>query len=149
MRVVVLGGCGNFGARIVRALRGDPAVDLLVAGRRLVPASGAEDVPGVVIDIGAPDFAQRLRAQSPDLVIHCVGPYQGQDYSVASAALAAGAHYLDLADGRHFIAEFAAQMNERAIKVGSGGDRRGEHVTRAVIGRSRGAASRAVFTRIN
>ena len=34
MRVVVLGGAGNFGARIVRALRGDPAIDLLVAGRR-------------------------------------------------------------------------------------------------------------------
>lgn len=34
MRVIVLGGTGNFGARIVRALRDDPAIDLLVAGRR-------------------------------------------------------------------------------------------------------------------
>jgi len=66
----MLGGAGNFGARIARALRGDPTIDLLIAGRRLVSVPGAEDVPGVVVDIGAPDFAQRLRALSPELVIH-------------------------------------------------------------------------------
>lgn len=60
MRVIVLGGAGNFGARIARALRGDPTIDLVIAGRRLVSVPGAEDVPGVVVDIGAPDFAQRL-----------------------------------------------------------------------------------------
>lgn len=60
MRVVVLGGAGNFGARIVRALRGDPGIDLLVGGRRLVSVPGAEGVPGVVVDIRASDFAQRL-----------------------------------------------------------------------------------------
>ena len=36
MRVVVVGGAGNFGARIVRALRGDPNIELMVAGRRIV-----------------------------------------------------------------------------------------------------------------
>src|ERR1700761_7540926 len=76
MRVVVLGGAGNFGARIVRALRGDPAIDLLVAGRRLMVVPGCEDAPCAVVDIGAPDFARQLRALSPELVIHCVGPFQ-------------------------------------------------------------------------
>jgi saccharopine dehydrogenase-like NADP-dependent oxidoreductase len=118
VRVIVLGGAGNFGARIARALRGDPTIDLLVAGRRLVTVPGAEDVPGVVVDIGAPDFAQRLRALSPELVIHCVGPFQGQGYGVAKAALAAGAHYLDLADARQFIAEFTAGMNDQSVRVG-------------------------------
>src|SRR5882724_6326887 len=118
MRVIVLGGAGNFGARITRALRGDPKIDLLVAGRRLVSVPGAEDVPGVVVDIGARDFAQRLRALSPELVIHCVGPFQGQGYGVAKAALAAGAHYLDLADGRQFITEFAAAVNPQAVRAG-------------------------------
>ena len=118
MRVIVLGGAGNFGARIVRALRPDPTVDLSVAGRRLMSVPGAEDVPGVVVDIGASDFAQRLRALSPELVIHCVGPFQSQDYGVAKAALAAGAHYLDLADGRQFIVDFAARMNDAAVRAG-------------------------------
>ena len=118
MRVILLGGAGNFGARIVRALRGDPKIDLLVAGRRLVSVPGAEDVPGVVVDIEAPDFAQRLRALSPKLVIHCVGPFQGQGYDVATAALAAGAHYLDLADGRQFVVEFAARIKDQAVRAG-------------------------------
>ena len=48
MRVIVLGGAGNFGARIVRALRGDPTIDLLVAGRRPISVSGAEDQGRVV-----------------------------------------------------------------------------------------------------
>ena len=64
MRVIVLGGAGNFGARIVRALRGDPAIDLMVAGRRIVSVQGAQDVPAVALDIAAADFAGRLRAAS-------------------------------------------------------------------------------------
>ena len=118
MRVIVLGGAGNFGARIARALRGDPTIDLRIAGRRLESVPGAEDVPGVVVDIGAPDFAQRLQALSPELVIHCAGPFQGQTYGVAKAALAAGAHYLDLADGRQFIVEFAAHIKDHAVRAG-------------------------------
>jgi hypothetical protein len=118
MRVVVVGGAGNFGARIVRALRDDPNIELLVAGRRIISVADAEDVPGVLIDIDEAGFAQALKALSPALIIHCVGPFQGQDYRVANAALAAGAHYLDLADGRRFIAEFAATMNAQAVRAG-------------------------------
>jgi hypothetical protein len=118
MRVVVVGGAGNFGARIVRALRGDPTIELVVAGRRKVSVHGAEAVRSVLIDIDGAGFAQSIRDLSPGLIIHCVGPFQGQDYRVANAALAAGAHYLDLADGRRFIADFAAAVNEQAVMVG-------------------------------
>src|SRR6185437_3185261 len=118
MRIVVVGGAGNFGARIVRALRGDPNIDLLVAGRRIISVPDAEDVPGVSINIDKAGFAQALKVLSPGLVVHCVGPFQGQDYRVANAALAAGANYLDLADGRQFIAEFAASVNAQAASVG-------------------------------
>ena len=117
MRIVVVGGTGNFGARIVRALRTDPNIELLVAGRRIISVPAAEDVPGVLVDIDEGGFAQGLKDLSPGLVIHCVGPFQGQDYRVSNAALAAGAHYLDLADGRRFITEFAAGMNDHAVRV--------------------------------
>ena len=66
-------------------------------------------------DIDAADFEMQLRALSPALVIHCVGPFQGQNYRVAQAALAAGAHYIDLADGRQFVAGFAASLNDQAV----------------------------------
>jgi Saccharopine dehydrogenase NADP binding domain len=117
MRIVVLGGAGNFGARIVRALRADPSIELLVAGRRKVSVPATADLPVALLDIGEAGFAHALKALSPALVIHCVGPFQGQDYRVANAALAAGAHYVDLADGRQFIAEFAGRTNDQAVRA--------------------------------
>jgi hypothetical protein len=107
--VVVLGGTGNFGARICRALAEDPDFEVVPAGRTS-PAR-------VRLDLALPDFAARLKAASPDIVIHCAGPFQGQDYRVARAALAAGAHYIDLADGRDFVARFGDSVDADARAV--------------------------------
>jgi hypothetical protein len=108
MRVLVLGGAGNFGARIVGALNDDPTIDLVAAGRRDSVVPGAECVQRALIDIDAWDLPAKIAALKPDLVVHCVGPFQGQNYRVPAAVLAAGAHYLDLADGRDYVANFAA-----------------------------------------
>jgi hypothetical protein len=117
-RVVVLGGAGNFGARIVRALQADPNIELVSAGRRAITVPGAPGVRTAVLDVWGSDFARQLALLQPGLVIHCVGPFQGQDYRVARAALSSGAHYLDLADGRDFVADFAAAMNADAARAG-------------------------------
>jgi hypothetical protein len=116
MRVVVLGGAGNFGARIVRALCQDGGIELVSASRRAQLVPGAERVATAALDVTAADFTTHLAALSPGLVIHCVGPFQGQDYRVARATLSAGAHYLDLADGRDFVANFAG-ANDAAAKA--------------------------------
>lgn len=114
-RVVILGGYGNFGGRIARALAAERDIELVVAGRDAkaaadfvgtLPRSGAK-LEAAAIDHDAPDFPARLRALKPDLVIHTSGPFQGQSYHVARAAIVAGAHYLDLADGRAFVAGIA------------------------------------------
>jgi saccharopine dehydrogenase-like NADP-dependent oxidoreductase len=42
------------------------------------------------------------------LVINASGPYQGTHYGLARAAIAARCHYIDLADGRGFVAGFTA-----------------------------------------
>lgn len=118
MRIVILGGSGNFGARIVRALKDEPGVELYVGARRRRAVEGAEAVRCVEMDLGSPGFATTLRELSPQLVIHCAGPYQGQDYTAARAALAAGAHYLDLADGREFVAGFEGALHAQALAVG-------------------------------
>src|SRR2546427_12115287 len=89
MRAVIIGAFGNFGARICRALEANRGIEVVASSRSA----------GVRLDIGSARFADALGKLSPDLVIHCAGPFQGQGYGVASAALAAGAHYLDLADG--------------------------------------------------
>jgi len=114
MRVVVLGGYGNFGARICRGLAASPAMEVVAAGRH--PKPEREEIAGLKLghaqlDIEASDFAAGLRRLAPALVIHCAGPFQSQDYRVAHAALAAGAHYIDLADGRQFVANFARHLH--------------------------------------
>jgi hypothetical protein len=104
MRTVLIGASGNFGARIARALTNNSDIELIGAGRRT----------GARIDIHAATLERDLAALRPDLVIHCAGPFQGQDYRVVHAALAARAHYVDLADGRDFVARFKETVDATA-----------------------------------
>ena len=108
MRVVVIGGSGNFGARICKALGEDHAIDVVACGRSALTR----------LDIASPRFPEELRSLSPDIVVHCAGPFQGQGYRVALAALAAGAHYLDLADGRGFVCGFGRAAGAAARAAG-------------------------------
>jgi saccharopine dehydrogenase-like NADP-dependent oxidoreductase len=123
-RVVVLGGYGLFGGRIVRELSHDAGLDLFVAGRSRASAErfiATIEAPracaqAIALDTESPDFAAHLHNLAPQLVIDTAGPFQqrrgsGSDhngeiqatYRVASAALAAGAHVIDLADSRDYV----------------------------------------------
>jgi len=125
-RVLVLGGYGHFGGRICRALAGDPSMRLTVAGRDAARAEAFAAPLGasaVGLDHGSAEFARRLAEIRPDLLIHTAGPFQGQDYSVAEACIAAGVHYVDLADGRAFVGgidRLDASARSRGVLVVSG-----------------------------
>lgn len=122
MRVIVIGGLGNYGARICQRLSKVSGLTVIAACRR--PGAGThtfasgQTVSTLAIDINSADFETRLIQAAPRLVIHCAGPFQGQDYRVALASCAAGAHYLDLADGRDFVANFAAHVDAPAKAAG-------------------------------
>jgi hypothetical protein len=121
MRVVVIGGLGNFGARICRRLACDPRFTVIATSRRggaTGRVEGIERLEVAVLDSDSPRFAQDLKALAPDLVVHCAGPFQDQDYRVALASLACGAHYADLADGREFVAGFVAAVGPAAVAAG-------------------------------
>lgn len=56
-------------------------------------------------------------------VVDAAGPFQGQSYRFAEAVIAAGAHYVDLADARDFVAGFGAldaQAKARGVLAVSG-----------------------------
>ena len=118
MRIVVLGGYGNFGARICRTLAARGDFEVIAAGREPVSNQRAahrdERIGRARIDLAAHNFAGSLHDLAPAIVVHCAGPYQSQGYHVAQAAIAAGAHYIDLADGRDFVANFAERMHAPA-----------------------------------
>lgn len=106
--VVVLGGYGNFGRRIVAALAREPGCRVFVCGRSIQLATQVAEEEGagaqpLSLDCHAPNFSSELRRLDATLVIHTAGPFQGQSYSVPRACIAAGAHYIDLADARAFV----------------------------------------------
>jgi hypothetical protein len=104
--VTVLGGYGIFGGRVAEALARHPGCRVRVAGRspkiggNFAHRIGAEFRP---CDLGDRDSLRAAIAGS-SVVVHAAGPFQGADYRVAEVAIDAGAHYLDLADGREFVA---------------------------------------------
>lgn len=123
MKVMVLGGYGNFGARISRALGGDDRIELMVAGRdgRRAAAFAAElsdRAQGVAVDMHSAGFAQVLQDHGVGLLIHAAGPFQGQDYAVARACAQAGVHYIDLADGRRFVCDLPQALHSAFVDVG-------------------------------
>ncbi|MGV8961748.1 MAG: saccharopine dehydrogenase family protein [Stenotrophomonas sp.] len=122
-RVLVLGGYGHFGARIVRALAKMPHLHVIAAGRH--PHAAARHLPGMDmtrielcrLDTAAADFSVQLAATGAQLVIHTAGPFQGQGYDVALACMRAGMHYIDLADGRDFVRGFPAAVEAAARRA--------------------------------
>lgn len=128
LTVLVVGGYGVFGGRLVRLLRHESDIRVLVAGRSLGAARRFCRRHG-----GKPlrfdrqgDLAAQLSVLKPDVIVDAAGPFQayGRDpYRLARAALAVGAHYLDLADDAAFVAgievlDAAAKAANRTVLSG-------------------------------
>lgn len=117
-RILVLGGYGVFGSRIAAMLAAQ-GCDVLVAGRdgskarQMAEFIGLPSDNGLGLDAHDGTLAHVLSQRQVNLVIHTAGPFQGQGYTVARAAIQAGAHYIDLADGREFVSGIS-QLDEEA-----------------------------------
>ena len=133
LRVLIVGGYGIFGGRLVELLQSDARLTLLVAGRSQSrarefcerhSASAARLVPAQ-FDRSASDAAA-LAALQPTLVVDASGPFQayGDDrYQLIEHCIACRVHYLDLADGSDFVegvAAFDAAARTAGVYVLSG-----------------------------
>jgi len=113
-RVLVVGGYGVFGGRLSAALVRNAGIEVLVAGRSRHAAEAHCAEHGgtpVVLDRQSPALAADVAALTPKVVIDAAGPFQayGSDpYVLARAALACGAHYIDLCDDAAFSAGISA-----------------------------------------
>ena len=112
--MVVVGGLGNFGARICTRLALEPEIEIVATSRHMSKGGDPASIQTAMLDINAHDLCSKIQSLTPELVIHCAGPFQGQDYRVALASLACGAHYVDLADGRGFVTGFIAAVGPAA-----------------------------------
>jgi saccharopine dehydrogenase-like NADP-dependent oxidoreductase len=108
-RILILGASGFFGQRIAAGLAKTPGLELILAGRDLRKATALAYQLGLTannaraVDAADPRFGGLLRKLGVTTLIHAAGPFQGQQYHVARAAIEARANYLDLADGRAFV----------------------------------------------
>jgi hypothetical protein len=125
---LVLGGYGTFGRLVSASLAKHAEVRVLVAGRNEAAATAlcrtlGDNAQPCVLDCAAADFAQRLAALAPTVVVDTVGPFQARSYTVARSCIEAGAHCLDLADGRDFVAGITTlheAARARGVLVASG-----------------------------
>jgi hypothetical protein len=118
LKVLIVGGYGVFGRRIVELLEDEPRLTLLVGGRSVDRANAFVRSRGKTVAQLTPiafdrngDVARQLSAIGPHIVIDASGPFQAYGdnrYNVVQACLARGANYLDLADGSDFVAGIAA-----------------------------------------
>lgn len=114
--VLVVGGAGAFGRRLVEGLLATTQATVLVGGRSpqrhidwvqgLKARYGDRRIDTLTIDRDA--ALETLRAAKPFCVVDAAGPFQNLKPHLAEAAVAAGCHYVDLADARDFVAGFAA-----------------------------------------
>ncbi|MES2624450.1 MAG: DUF4166 domain-containing protein [Pseudomonadota bacterium] len=132
MKILILGGYGTFGGRLVSLLADEPSLTLMVGGRSLPKAvalcnkiRGPAQKQAVIFD-RSENVEQQLQHLMPDVVVDASGPFQdyGDDpYRVIKACLALKLHYLDLADSSKFVegvSQFDAAARDNNIVVLSG-----------------------------
>ena len=115
-RILLVGATGAFGTRLAHLLSAWD-VDLILAARSAGPLrSLAAALTGparpeiAVFDRAAPALAEL----KPWAVVDAAGPFQSSDLTLAKAAIAVGAHYVDIADGRDFVAAFPGALDVAA-----------------------------------
>jgi Domain of unknown function (DUF4166)/Saccharopine dehydrogenase NADP binding domain len=115
-RVLVIGGTGSFGARLVEGLISTTDLDVIIAARGIdraatLAAALRARYPGRQIDTHACDTATVTARDLQRLRVWCVadaaGPFGTATSRLVEAAIAARCHYVDIADARDFVAAIA------------------------------------------
>jgi NAD(P)-dependent dehydrogenase (short-subunit alcohol dehydrogenase family) len=104
--VVILGGSGTFGRHIAEQLAGRQDAPLTIAGRHPDRGTPVADALGAGFRRCDANDPASLRAAVADawLVVNAAGPFRAGDYSIPQTCLDVGCHYIDLADGRDYVA---------------------------------------------
>ena len=116
--VLILGGYGNFGKRIARALIAK-GIGVTIAGRNTEKCAALKaELNSELIETATFDVTKDLRGElsriAPKVVINTCGPFQGADHNAAQACIDNKSHYIDLADGREFVCSIT-NLNAAAL----------------------------------
>lgn len=132
MKILILGGYGNFGKRIAEDLSYIENIIIIIAGRNIdkanfciknLSSNSKASLKAKEIDIKSASFLDDLKSISPDIVIHTAGPFQDQDFTVAEACLEVESHYIDLSDDTDYvlnIQRFSLEAQKKGLLFVSG-----------------------------
>jgi hypothetical protein len=127
LRILIVGGYGIFGGRLVELLEDEPRLTLIVAGRSVERArefcasrtrAKAQLLPAAFDRDGHSITA--LAARQVSLVVDASGPFQRygeRPYRLIEHCIELGVPYLDLADGSDFVAGIS-KFDEAAKRAG-------------------------------
>jgi len=125
MKILIIGGYGVFGGRLVELLADIVDLEIIVCGRNLSKAQafctavkGQSTIRALELDRN--DIDNVLSSEQPEIVVDASGPFQayGTDcYRVIKSCIAAGVNYLDFADAANFVYG-VSQFNEEAKTAG-------------------------------
>ncbi len=132
LKLLIIGGYGIFGGRLVQLLADEPRLTMVIAGRSLKKAEffcrtlrgEATLIPRSFDRNG--DLEKQIKEIAPDVVVDATGPFQNyghEPYHVIKACIVLGIHYLDLADGSDFVkgvSKFDADAKAQNIFLLSG-----------------------------
>lgn len=120
MRIAVYGASGTTGALIAAALH-DRGADVVLAGRDEARLRGiAAGLPGARVAVAPVDDALALATAfaGADCVVACAGPFGAIGEPVMTAAIAAGAHYVDTAGEQAFLRAMYERHEAAARRAG-------------------------------
>jgi saccharopine dehydrogenase-like NADP-dependent oxidoreductase len=117
LKILIVGGYGTFGGRLVELLADEPRLHVIVAGRSLAKAQALCDrfaaaavlMPYALDREG--DMSKVLSELAPDILVDATGPFQayGDDpYRLVRQCMAHGVNYVDFADGSAFARDIRA-----------------------------------------
>ncbi len=136
-RILLLGGYGHFGEKLSRMLINIPHTQLIISGRNLEQANAHKEklekeractagsknkishnlpIETLRLDRVDEQFSANLAKIQPDILVHCAGPFQQQDYTVAKACIDNNIHYVDIADARKYVSQFSILDKEAKRK---------------------------------
>lgn len=117
-RVLILGATGMFGHRLAQRLVALPGITLILSSRSAQKAQALAARLGGNVETVSLDrrknFPATLAEIKPDVMIDCSGPFQGAGFDAARASIAAGCHFIDLADARDYLQGFVQSLDELA-----------------------------------
>lgn len=131
-QVLILGGYGNFGARIAFSLV-TSNISIIIGGRDQQKAQilynklktiTPENRLKIAIFDANQELDRQLKILQPALVVNTIGPFQTADYTIAKICIANRVHYVDLADAREFVTgisnlDFLAQQSQILVISGA------------------------------